>query len=78
MGNVKIVLNGEGIRSMLRSDEMMRVCEEQAQKAVKKLGPGYEVSTHVGKTRVNASIAAVTSEAIQENYENNTILKALR
>lgn len=78
MSNVKIVLNREGIRSMLRSDEMLRICEEKAEDAVKKLGPGYEVSTHVGQNRVNASIAAVTSEAIQENLENNTILKALR
>jgi hypothetical protein len=78
MANVKIVLNREGVRSLLRSEEMMSICENQANAAVNRLGSGYEVSTYVGRNRVNASITAVTSEAMQENLENNTILKALR
>lgn len=78
MANVKIELNREGVRELLRSSEMMAVCEEQANKACAKLGNGYKVTTKTGKTRVNASIAAESYKARKENAENNTILKALK
>jgi hypothetical protein len=78
MANVKIVLNREGVRSLLKSEEMKAVCEQHANNAVQRLGTGYEVSSYIGKNRVNASISAVTSEAMRENLENNSILKALR
>lgn len=78
MANVKIVLNSSGVREMLRSDEMMAICEEHANKALSRLGDGYTVTTQKGKNRVNASIYAESYQAKKENAENNTILKALR
>lgn len=75
---VKFELNREGVRELLQSQEMMQVCKNYADKALGSLGDGYVVTTQVGKTRVNAEIAANTSEARRENSENNTILKALR
>ena len=57
---------------------MMAICEEHATAAVSRLGAGYEVSTYLGKNRVNAEVAAVTHEARRENLETNSILKALR
>ena len=77
MSKTKIVLNKKGVRELLRSQEMMNVCASYAKKAVQKLGDGYEVSNHVGKNRVNSSVRTVTSEAVKENMENNTILKAV-
>lgn len=77
MSKTKIVLNRKGVRELLRSQEMMNVCASYAKKAVQKLGDGYEVSNHVGKNRVNSSVRTVTSEAVKENMENNTILKAV-
>lgn len=77
MGNVRIELNSEGVRSLLRSREMMKICEEHALQARSKLGAGYEVTTHTGKNRVNASIHAETPEARKDNLKNNSILKAL-
>ena len=78
MANIKIELNRAGVRDLLRSPEMMAICEEHANRALSNLGPGYEVSTFTGRNRVNAEIAAVTYEARKENMEHNTILKALR
>lgn len=78
MGNVKFVLNREGVRELLRSKEMMAICEEYANNALGRLGGGYEVTTHVGRNRVNAEVAAVTYEAKKENSENNSILKSIR
>lgn len=75
---VKIELNKAGVRELLRSSEMMSICKEHADAALNRLGPGYEVTTHTGKNRVNAEVAAVTWAARKENSENNTILKALK
>lgn len=78
MAKTKIVLNRSGVRALLQSDEMKAICEERANQALGKLGDGYTVTTMTGKTRVNASIYAESSDAKRENMENNTILKALR
>ena len=78
MAKVTIQLNREGVRELLRSQEMRAICEEHANNAVGRLGPGYSVSTMTGKNRVNASILAESHQAKRENMENNTILKALR
>lgn len=78
MAEVKIELNREGVRALLRSPEMLSLCKGHADAARARLGTGYEVTTHTGKSRVNAQIAAETSSARRENAEGNTILKALR
>lgn len=78
MAEVKIELNREGVRALLRSPEMMAVCKGRADAARGRLGAGYEVTTYTGKNRVNAQIAARTSAARRENAKSNTILKALR
>ena len=78
MSKVRISMNRSGVRALLRSQEMMNICTEHAYSAQSRLGEGYEVSYRTGKNRVNAEIAAVTPEAIQENRRNNSILKALK
>ena len=78
MPNVRIELNSPGVRELLRSEEMMAICKEHADKALSNLGEGYEVTTHTGRNRVNAEVAAVSYEAKLDNSRNNTILKAIR
>lgn len=78
MGKVKIVLNREGVRDLLRSDEMQSILREHANAALSQLGDGYEVTEHVGRNRANAQIAATEPKAYFENLKNNTILKAVR
>lgn len=77
MANVKVELNREGVRELLKSQEMMDICREYADAALGRLGGGYEVDTHTGKNRVNAEVKAVTYSAKKENHRNNTILKAV-
>ena len=76
--NVKVKLNREGVKALLKSEEMQSICKRYADDALSKLGGGYEVSTMVGKNRCNAEVAAVTYKAKKENMENNTILKAVQ
>ena len=61
----------------MKSEEMKQAMKAAADEAVGKLGAGYEADTHTGKTRVNASVYAVTPEARRENLSQNTILKAV-
>lgn len=77
MAKVRFELNREGVRELLRSKEMMDVCQEYANNALGKLGDGYEVTTHTGTNRVNAEVAAVTYAAKKENLSDNTIIKAV-
>ena len=78
MANVRFELNREGVRELLRSQEMMNICEGYAKAALGRLGGGYEVTTLVGRNRVNAEVAATSFTAKKDNAENNTILKAIR
>ena len=77
MSKVKFKLNRAGVRELLKSDEMMQVCKNYADKARAQLGEGYKVSPHTGKRRVNVSVSAQTYKARKENAENNSILKAV-
>lgn len=77
MANVEIELNSEGVAEILKSPEMKSICESYANKAQKRLGEGYIVTSMTGKTRVNASVYAESRKAKHENAKNNTILKAL-
>lgn len=77
MSKVKVVLNSSGVRALMQSKEMQKICTDHANDALSKLGNGYEVTSMVGKTRCNAEIAAVSQEAREENLKNNTIMKAV-
>lgn len=75
---VKVKLNRPGVRSLLKSAEIMQVCKDHAYATQSALGDGYEVTYRAGKNRANAEVAAVSKKARKENRKHNTILKALR
>lgn len=78
MADVKIVLNSQGVRELLRSEEIKAFCEERASKALSELGDGHELKTVMWPDRVTTTIHAVSYKAKKNNLKNNTILKALR
>lgn len=71
-------LNFQGVRELLKSQEMMGICKQYASKAQSKLGDGYEVETYTMETRAVAKVQAETYKARKDNAKNNSILKALR
>lgn len=73
----KFVLNREGVRELMQSPEMEAICKEYADRAVESLGDGYVSTTHVGKTRANASVYAESYKAKRENNKTNSIIKAV-
>ncbi len=74
----KFELNRAGVRELMRSQEMLSVCQYEARRALDKLGDGYEADTYIGKNRVNAMVSASSYKARKENSESNTILKAVK
>lgn len=77
MANVRIELNHEGVRDLLRSPAMAAVCKSYAEEIAGRAGNGYEVNVYTGANRVNASVGTATKEAMRDNYKNNTLLKAV-
>lgn len=78
MSKVKIQLNRQGVRSLLRSEEMRAICQEKAAEIRARCPAGYQADSYTGKNRVNAMVWAESAEARRDNAKNNTILKALR
>lgn len=77
MAKGKLKLRSDGIKEMLKSEELKNECKNHAELAAATAGSGYEVSVYTGKTRVNASVRAATKEAYKDNLENNTLMKAV-
>lgn len=78
MSKTKFKLDRAGVGQLLKSPEMLGICRGHAERIQARCGDGYEVTTYTGKTRVNASVHAATVTARQDNYNNNTLLKAVR
>ena len=54
MSKVRIVLNSDGIRELLKSDEMAEVCEREAERMTRTTGKWYKSDVRVGRLRVRA------------------------
>lgn len=76
MAKMKFKLNYSGVGRLLKSPAMRSVIESKAAAAQERAGDGYSV--RYGKTRVVAFVEAATDEAVQDNLDNNTLLKAVR
>ena len=70
---VKVVLNREGVRQLLLSDEMMNACMDAAASIQSNYGKDTTLDGYYGKNRVNVSVVANFDEAA----ENNGLLKAV-
>lgn len=74
---VDFKLDYEGVGEILISDEVADMIEETVS-ALAPTAEGYVHQTFKGKVRVNGRISAVTGSAIQDNLDNNTLLKCLK
>lgn len=77
MSKVKIKLNSQGVRELLKSPEIASACEEQARAVAARAGSGYEVEQRNYPERTGFVVSAETDEARRDNLKNNTLLKAL-
>lgn len=78
MGKVKVVLNGAGVRALLKSAEMEKCIADQANAIQGRCGSGYATDTKQMGTRVIASVYTDDSKAYKDNLDNNTLLRAMK
>lgn len=74
----KVVLDRAGVHALLNCDEVAAKCSQIAREVAAKAGDGYEVAPpHKTGQRVAVNVYPATKEAAKDNYENNTLLRAL-
>ena len=76
MSDFKFVLNRDGVRELMQSQEMQDVLVDFAEQVAERAGDGYSV--YVGATRANVSVMTATDEAAADNFDHNTLEKAIR
>lgn len=70
-------MNRAGVRELLRSKEMGEVIKEQATKITRRAGNGYGMRHKVGKNRQIYTVYTDTIDAVKDNMDHNTLLKAV-
>lgn len=74
---IKVELNHEAVGELLKSSEMQELVKSYADEIAKRAGEGYTSDTYNAGSRVIASAYTETEEAMEDNLENNTLLKAM-
>ena len=77
MSKVKIELNSTGIQALLKSQAMVDTLQTVADSVQTRLGDKFQTSQHIGKTRANVSVYTEDPDALRDNEQNNTMLKAM-
>lgn len=76
---IRFERNEEGIRNLLKRDEMLAICMRYAQSMQQAAGPGYVAEERTEyPERVGAAVYPATPEAERDNLENNTLEKVRR
>ena len=76
MADVRIELNSKGIEALLSGQETKQMVSEAARQIANAAGSGYETDVRKVGDRVRGEAYTGTKEAMQDNLENNTLLKA--
>lgn len=75
MAKVTVKLNSKGVVDLLHNAG--DICLDMAKEAAGRCGEGYEAVKRVYPERTAAVVRTATYEAVRDNLENNTILKAV-
>lgn len=78
MSNLKFELNSEGVKELLRSDEMEEVLTSYAEEIKARVGEEYSTDCVNLSSRKVASVYTEDKQAINENFDNNTLWRAMR
>ena len=75
-GNVKVVLNMQGVRELMKSPEKQDHLQKVGEAVAQSAGEGYAARTHLADYVAITNVYPDTPEAAKDNYENNSLLKA--
>jgi hypothetical protein len=73
----QVKLDPQGIRDLLRSQEVLRDLERRARNIASAAGEGMEVDAEIGKNRARASVRTATLEARIAEASDRTLTKSL-
>ena len=74
--SVQIELNSNGIEALLSGGEVRDMVGAEAQRIASAAGSGYGTDVRKVGDRMRGEAYTATKEAMQDNLENNTLLKA--
>lgn len=74
---VRFELNLKGLNELMKSEEMQQVLDEKGAQVAAAAGEGYEHRTYPINWIAVSTVSAETREAVKDNLENNTLLRAL-
>lgn len=78
MGNqVKVKLNDAGVKELLKCAEIQERCRSLAEQVALRAGEGYVVEPRNYPERSGYAVRPDTREAYKDNYDNNTLIRAL-
>lgn len=77
MANVEVKLNPAGVRELLKSAEINRVCREQADAIQTRAGDGFEVEPRNYPERSGYAVKAADAHAYYSNQKHNTLIRAI-
>lgn len=79
MGNsVDIKLNIRGLNSFMKSPEVAACVQEAGESVARAAGEEYEAKTYTDTKYIAiCDVSATTEKAKRDNYENNTLVKAM-
>ncbi len=78
MSKLRFALNRQGVRELMRSEEMKAILSDEAKRVRETCGDGFEQDLYVGRNRANAMVKAVSRSAKKRNLNENTLLKAVK
>lgn len=74
---IKFELNLRGLNELMKSAAMQAHLTQAGNAVAAAAGDGYEARTHLADYVAITNVYPATREAARENYEDNTLLKAL-
>ena len=75
--DVKFKLNLPGLNELMKSAEMQAVLDAAGDAVANAAGPGYTTTGRTGQFIGFSNVYPEDQKAAKDNYENNTLLKAL-
>lgn len=77
MTKVEFELNMAGLRELMKGPEMQAALQDAGDAVATAAGGDHGVRVHVADFVAIANVYPDSKEAAKDNYENNTLLKAL-
>lgn len=75
---LEIELDGQGIRNLLKSDEIENELKSHAKRIIKSCSGNYEITEYEGPSRKRVSIITHDAETFHRNLKDNELLMNLR